>query len=143
MGLYEGTETTEVAATPEACFAAMTDFEALPGWQRALSRCEVISRGDDGLGREVLYEVDAKVKTVSYRLEHTYERPYAIHSTYLGGDFRDFRGGWRFDPSAEGTTVVVSIGIDPGMRIPRPLVRVVNDRVLGQAVRDLKRHLER
>jgi len=79
MAFHEGTETAEVPASPRQCFEAMTDYEALPGWQRALTSCEVISRGDDGLGREVHYEVDARIKTVSYRLEHSYERPHAIH----------------------------------------------------------------
>jgi len=143
MAFHEGTETAEVPASPRQCFEATTDYEALPGWQRALTRCEVISRGDGGLGREVLYEVDARIKTVSYRLEHSYERPHAIHSRYLGGDFRDFTGQWSFEEAPGGTRVTVSIGIDPGLRLPGRLVRMVNDRVLVQSLLDLERHLKR
>jgi len=142
VAIYEGTESACIAATPAECFEAMIDFEALPGWQRARKRCEVISRDEAGLGHEVLYEVDARVKTVSYRLEHFYERPHVIHSRYLGGDFRDFSGDWRFEEISRGTRAVVSIGIDPGLRLPGRLVRLVNDRVLAQSLRDLKRHLE-
>lgn len=56
MTIYEGTESACIAVTPAECFEAMIDFEALPGWQRALKRCEVISRDEAGLGHEVLYE---------------------------------------------------------------------------------------
>src|SRR3954452_18173157 len=38
---YEGRQEAEIAAPPEACFAALTDYESLPQWQRALRSVRV------------------------------------------------------------------------------------------------------
>src|SRR3954452_25544764 len=59
MPAYQGRREADVAAPPEACFAALTDYASMPEWQRALKNCRVIEHGD---GQDVVeYEVDAKV----------------------------------------------------------------------------------
>jgi ribosome-associated toxin RatA of RatAB toxin-antitoxin module len=143
MPSYAGSAEAWVAASPEECFAAMTDYERLPDWQHAVTRCEVLSRDERGRGQTIRYEIDARVRTVHYTLDQRYDEPHRIDSTYREGDFKDFTGGWRFDASEEGTQVRVQASIDPGMRLPSPVVKRVNDWVLSRSVQDLKRHVER
>lgn len=143
MTLYERSEEAWIAARPENCFQALTDYEALPTWQRALKRCEVLAWDEQGLGREVRYEVDARLRSVWYQLRHSYDEPHAIYSEYIGGDFRHFEGDWRFDPVRDGALVAVTIRIDPGVRLPRPLARIVHDAVLRRSLEDLEHHLTR
>ena len=142
MARYEATRTVDVAASPEAVFAALTDYERLPGWQANVRCCEVLTRDAEGRGEEVAYEVDAKVKTVRYALRHDYDEPHRIGSTYLHGDFRHFEGHYDIATRAGGCTVTLRLAIDPGLRLPGPMVRIVNEAVMGRALSQLRDHVE-
>jgi ribosome-associated toxin RatA of RatAB toxin-antitoxin module len=144
MPTYGDCRTAEIGASPQACFDAMTDFERLPSWQGAVKQVEVLERNAEGRGTVVEYAVDARFKTVRYRLRLTYDEPRRIASEYLGGDFRDFRGEWRFEPVADGRThVELDLHIDPGRFVPRPLRAAIADAVMRRALRDLETHLSR
>ena len=131
-----------MAASPADCFAAMVAYEELPEWQGAVTACRVLSRDMKGRGRRVAYEVDARVRQVTYTLEQSYDEPNRIDSRYVEGDFRDFEGSWTFEPADEGTHVAVSASIDPGVKLPALLVRRVNGWVLSRSVQDLKRRVD-
>src|ERR687885_1183892 len=101
MPAYGECRSAEIEATPQECFDVLTDFERLPEWQGAVKSVRVLERDEQGRGEVVEYEVDAKVKTVRYTLREVYDEPTRLASEYLGGDFRDFSGEWRFiDPGA-------------------------------------------
>jgi ribosome-associated toxin RatA of RatAB toxin-antitoxin module len=138
---YQGRREADIAAPPEACFAALTDYDSMPDWQRALRSVRVLERGD---GEDVVeYEVDAKVRTFTYRLRCLYDEPRAIDSQYLEGPFRDFAARWTFDPDGRGgTRASVQVHLDPGRFVPRPVARIVEDALLGRAVEDLKARVE-
>jgi ribosome-associated toxin RatA of RatAB toxin-antitoxin module len=103
----------------------------------------VLSRYDDGLGREVRYEVDVKVRRVSYTLRHDYDRPERIGSDYLKGDFKRFEGDWELRPHGDGETAArLSLRIDPGLPLPGPIVKMLHERVLRTSVEDLRKRLE-
>jgi ribosome-associated toxin RatA of RatAB toxin-antitoxin module len=133
----------EIAATPQACFDALTDYERLPEWQDAVKRVTVLERDDQGRGAVVEYEVDAKVKTVRYRLRQVYDEPARLGSEYLGGDFRNFTGEWRFNDAGAGRThVELELDIDPGRFLPGPVKSAIREFVMKSALRDLKKHVE-
>jgi ribosome-associated toxin RatA of RatAB toxin-antitoxin module len=140
---YDATRTVDVAAPAQACFDALTDYERLPQWQSRVRSCEVIDRDAQGRGREVAYEVDAKIRIVRYRLRHDYDEPTRIGSTYLGGDFRLFEGHYDLADTDGGCRVTLRLAIDPGLRLPRPMVRIVNEAVMGRALSTLREHTER
>jgi ribosome-associated toxin RatA of RatAB toxin-antitoxin module len=144
MPAYGECQSTDIAAPPRACFAALTDYERLPEWQRAVRSARVLERDARGRGTVVEYEVDARVKRVRYRLRQIYDEPRRLGSEYLGGDFRDFSGEWRFEPRGDGGThVELDLRIDPGRFVPRALRGVVADAVMRRALSDLKRYVER
>ena len=142
MAVHEGEHETLIAAPPEAAFAMMTDYESLPDWQGALKRCTVLTRDENGLGCEVEYEVDLKVRSATYRLRHSYSRPSRIDSEYLDGDFACLDGGWTFLPAAEGTRARLALRIDPGLPVPGRIKKMMRDRVLKSSVEDLRIRLE-
>jgi ribosome-associated toxin RatA of RatAB toxin-antitoxin module len=143
MPTYGDCRTAEIGATPQACFDALTDYERLPEWQGAVRSVTVLEHDAQGRGSVVEYEVDARLKTVRYRLRQIYDAPHRLASEYLGGDFRDFAGEWRFAAAANGgTRVELDLRIDPGRFVPGPLRSAIADAVMRRALQDLKRHLE-
>jgi ribosome-associated toxin RatA of RatAB toxin-antitoxin module len=142
MPSYGDCRSAEIEASPQACFDALVDFERLPEWQRAVRDVRVLERDEAGRGTVVEYEVDARFKTVRYRLRQIYEEPHRLASEYLGGDFRAFRGEWRFRASDGGTHAELDLRIDPGRFVPGPLRTAIADAVMRRALRDLKRHVE-
>jgi ribosome-associated toxin RatA of RatAB toxin-antitoxin module len=142
--MYGDCRVVEVGATPQACFDALIDYERLPSWQGAVRSVRVLERDDRGRGSIVEFEVDAKFKRVRYRLRQIYEEPARLGSEYLGGDFRDFAGEWRFVGVGDGRTrVELAVSIDPGRFVPGPLRGAISDAVMRRALADLKRHVER
>jgi ribosome-associated toxin RatA of RatAB toxin-antitoxin module len=144
MGSYGDCRTIEVDAPPERCFALLTDYERIPSWQGAVKSIRVLERDERGRGSVVEYEVDAKLKTVRYRLRQVYDEPHRLASEYLGGDFREFSGEWRFEAAGEDRThVELDLRIDPGRFVPGPVRGAISDAVMKRALRDLKREAEK
>ena len=141
---YGDCKSADIAAAPQACFDALTDFEHLPDWQGAVRDVRVLERDGEGRGSIVEYEVDAGFKRVRYRLRQVYDEPRRLASEYLGGDFRDFCGEWRFEEAGDGRThVELDLRIDPGRFVPRIVRTAIADTVMRRALHDLKAHLER
>jgi ribosome-associated toxin RatA of RatAB toxin-antitoxin module len=143
MPSYGHSRKLEIDASPQACFDALTDYEHLPEWQGAVHAARVLERDERGRGAIVEYEVDAKVKTVRYRLRQVYDEPHRLGSEYLGGDFRDFSGEWRFEERHSGRTLaMLDLAIDPGRLVPRPVRALIAEAVMGRALTELKAHVE-
>jgi ribosome-associated toxin RatA of RatAB toxin-antitoxin module len=143
MAGYGDCRSIDIAAPRERCFALMTDYERIPSWQGAVKSIRVLERDEQGRGSVLEYEIDARLKTVRYRLRQVYDEPQRLASEYLGGDFRDFCGEWRFLPAGDGRTrVELDLRIDPGRFVPGPVRGAISDAVMKRALRDLKREAE-
>jgi ribosome-associated toxin RatA of RatAB toxin-antitoxin module len=144
MPSYGECKTADIEASPQECFDALTDFERLPEWQGAVRKARVLERDERGRGTVVEYVVDAKLKTVRYRLRQLYDEPHRLGSEYLGGDFRDFSGEWRFHELDGGarTRAELDLRIDPGRFLPGPVRGAIADAVMRRALRDLKARVE-
>ena len=144
MAGYGDCRSAEVAAPPQRCFDLLTDFERLPEWQGAVRTARVLERDEQGRGAVVEYEVDARVQTVRYRLRQVYDEPVRLGSEYLGGDFRDLSGEWRFIALDGGRTrVELDLRIDPGRFVPGPVRKAISDAVMRRSLRDLVTEAER
>jgi ribosome-associated toxin RatA of RatAB toxin-antitoxin module len=136
---YGERSSATVEATPEACFDALTDYERLPEWQSAVCAVRVLERDEEGRGCVVEYEVDARVRRVRYTLRQIHERPRRLGSEYVGGDFRDFAGEWRFTPAGDGRTEVeLDVRLDPGRFVPGPVRKLIARAVIRGALSDLR-----
>ena len=132
-----------VEGTPQQCFDALLDYESFPEWQLAVKSVDVESRDRSGRGRDVAFEIDAKVKTIRYRLRYSYEPPHRIEWEYLGGDVKDVDGEMVLEDQGDGTTLATySLALDPGVWMPGPVRKVLNDQVMKGSVQDLKRRVE-
>jgi ribosome-associated toxin RatA of RatAB toxin-antitoxin module len=141
MASYRGQQRVEIAARPQECFEALTDYEHLHEWQRAVCSARVVGR--EGDAELVEYEVDAKLTKLHYRLRQTYDPPRLIESEYAGGSLRSMSGRWTFsEVDGDRTLATVEIEADPGRWVPGPVKRLVEDALLRRAVEDLRRHVE-
>jgi uncharacterized membrane protein len=132
-----------IQAPPQACFDVLLEYETFPKWQSAVKWVEVVSRDDRGRGREVHFEIDARVKSVRYELEYTYEPPHRIAWTYLGGDIRNVDGEYIFEDLGDGSTLATySLALDPGVWLPERLARAINQQVMKRSVEELRERVE-
>jgi hypothetical protein len=132
-----------IEGTPQACFDAIVDYETFSDWQRSVKKVDVLSRDRDGRGKEVAFEIDAKVKTVRYTLDYSYEEPHLVTWRYVEGEPKDVDGELVLEDNGDGTTLATySLNIDPGVWLPGKIVSVLNEQVMHGALEDLKRRVE-
>jgi hypothetical protein len=143
MGRKRAERQLEVAGSPQQCFDAITDYESFPDWQRAVKGVEVLSRDRAGRGRRVAFEIDAKLRTVRYTLDYSYEAPHLVSWSYVEGDPRDVAGELVLDQGSDGVTLATySLRIDAGVWLPGPVISLLRDQVMQGALEDLKRRVE-
>ena len=143
MGKRHAEQQLEIAGTPQECFDALVDYETFPDWQRAVKSVDVLTRDGDGLGEEVAFEVDAKVRTINYTLRYHYEEPHRITWDYLDGDIKDIDGEFILEDRGDGSTLATySLDLDPGVWLPGKLAKVLNEQVMRGSVEDLKTRVE-
>jgi uncharacterized membrane protein len=132
-----------VEGTPQECFDALLEYESFPEWQRAVKSVEVEERDRTGRGRDVAFEIDAKVRAIRYRLRYSYEPPHRIAWEYLDGDVKDVNGEFVLEERGDGTTLATySLALDAGVWLPGPVRKVLTDQVMKGSVEDLKRRVE-
>src|SRR6476469_7675687 len=54
------THSLVIDAEPTVCFAEITDYETFPEWQGAVEEVTILSRDDQGRGRDVRFQVDGE-----------------------------------------------------------------------------------
>jgi uncharacterized protein YndB with AHSA1/START domain len=132
-----------IDASPRRCFDALVDYESFPDWQRAVQACEVLTRDREGRGKEVAFEVDAKVKSINYTLDYSYEEPHLISWRYVEGDVRDVDGEFVFEDQGDGTTLATyALRIDPGLPLPGRILNLLSEQVMQGSMEDLKHRVE-
>ena len=143
MGTRRAERQIEIAGSPRACFDAITDYDSFPDWHRAVKDVEVLSRDESGRGKEVAFEIDAKLRTVRYTLDYSYEEPHLVSWDYVDGDPRDVDGELVLEDGGDGMTLATySLRIDPGVWLPGPVVSLLNEQVMQGALVDIKRRVE-
>ena len=143
MGVKRAERQIVVQGTPQQCFDALLDFETYPDWQQAVRDCEVQSRDGKGRGQRVWFEIDAKVKRISYTLDYRYEEPHMLTWEFVAGDVRDIDGEYVLEDRGDGTTLATyGLRIDAGMWMPGKIASILNDQVMQRSVEDLKARVE-
>ncbi|GAC1324768.1 MAG: hypothetical protein NVSMB25_22600 [Thermoleophilaceae bacterium] len=132
-----------IGAPPQRCFDALLEYETFPQWQRAVRSVEVLSRDSEGRGKEVAFEVDAKVRQVRYSLRYAYEEPHRISWTYVEGDIKEIEGEFILEDCGDGTTLATySLALDAGVWMPGRLAKLLNEQVMRGSMEDLKQRAE-
>ena len=132
-----------IAASPDACFAALVGYESMPEWQRAVRRCAVVERDEEGRGRVIDWEIDARLRSISYRLRYAYEEPHSIECRLVEGDVEDARASYEIAADGRDRTVVsLALRVRPGVPVRGALERILTRVLLRGTLGDLRRHVE-
>jgi uncharacterized membrane protein len=132
-----------IEAPPRQCFDALLDYESFPEWQRAVKDTEVVTRDSEGRGKQVAFEIDAKVRSIRYTLDYSYEEPHLVSWRYVDGDVRDVDGELVLEDQGDGTTLATyALRLDPGVWLPGRLATMLSEQVMQGAMEDLKRRVE-
>jgi uncharacterized membrane protein len=132
-----------IEAPPKRCFDALLDYESFPEWQRAVKDVEVVTRDSQGRGKEVAFEIDAKVRSIRYTLDYSYEEPHLVSWRYVAGDVRDVDGELVLEDQGDGTTLATyALRLDPGVWLPGRVATMLSEQVMHGAMEDLKRRVE-
>ncbi len=143
MGAKRAERQIVIEGSPKDCFAALTDFDSYPDWQRAVKGVDVLSRDGEGRAKEVEFEIDAKLRAVRYTLDYSYEEPHLLTWRYVDGDMKDVDGEFVLEDQGDGTTLATyTLRIDPGVWMPGKLAQVLNEQVMRGSMEDLKQRVE-
>lgn len=136
-------DSIDVVASAEEVFEVATDFESYPEWNGAMKKVEVKEQDDEGRATKVFFEVDARLKTVSYTLSYDYSNaPESFSWSLLDGDVKALRGAYSFDEFDDLTEVSYELELDPGFPVPG-IFRRQGERELKKAALDeLKNRVE-
>lgn len=141
MGAHATEHSAVIAASAQACFDAMSDFESYPDWQSSVKECTVLERGRDFVVVETV--TDIKVRDVRYVLRYRFDPPRRLWWEYVEGDARDVTGDFELEDLGDDTVrATYRIAVDPGRFVPGPLARLVSREGTRRAVDDLRARVE-
>ena len=136
-------DSIDIEATAEEIFEVATDFESYPDWNANIKKVEIEETDDEGRPTRVFFEVDARVKKVSYSLGYDYSNaPESFSWDLIEGDVKELKGSYTFDEFDDVTDVTYEIAIDPGFPVPGFLKKQGERQILKGGLEDLKKRVE-
>ena len=136
-------QTITVNATPEHCFAVVTDFEQYPEWAKDVKEAIVRARDEQGRATEVEFRASALGRSTHYTLHYDYgEAPASLSWKLVRGDImRAIDGKYTFHTTAAGTQVDYDLSIELVVPLPGFVKRRAEVRILN-TVKELKTRAE-
>jgi len=139
------TEQMVVTATPEQCFAVVSDVERYPEWAADIKQVVVDSRDAEGRPSQVTWRAGAFGRSTSYTLVYDYDAaPGALAWKQTAGDLTSkLDGTYRFEAAGEGATEV-TYTLEVELRVPLPgfIKRRAQSRIMHTALEELKARVE-
>ncbi|HEY3830967.1 MAG TPA: SRPBCC family protein [Acidimicrobiia bacterium] len=142
----QASERIRIAAPAQRCYDIATDFERYPAWARDVKRATIVARDDTGRAAQVAYRAAALGKSVEYTLEYDFAdapRSFSWHLVEGGMLLRRLDGSYRFEPDGDDATRVhYDLAVDLKAPLPRAIKHRAAALIMGNALRELKRHIE-
>ena len=138
------TEQITIDATPGELLGVLLDFERYPDWAADIKDVEVRERDDDGRGTLVAYRAAAMGQSARYILAYDYSNIPESMSWKLveGSIMRVLDGSYTFEAQDAGTLVTYHLEVDLIVPIPGFVKRRAEGKIMGTALRELKKYVE-
>lgn len=140
----QATERITIAAPADRCFEVATDFERYPDWAADVKEVSILERDDQGRGAKVAFRAAAMGRSAHYTLAYEYsEDPLTLAWKLVDGDImRRLDGEYVFSPSDGATDVTYRLAVELVVPLPGFLKRRAEGKIMGTALRELKRRVE-
>ena len=138
-------ERIRIEADPQRVYEVATDFERYPEWAKDVKEVKVQERDDQGRAAKVEYRAAAMGKSTRYVLSYDFsEAPGAFTWEVVESDMlRQLDGRYGFEADGDGTRVTYDLTADPKVPLPGFIKRRVASTIIGTALKELKREVER
>jgi uncharacterized membrane protein len=138
------TERITIDAPPERCFEVALDFEHYPEWAADIKEVKVLDRDEQGRGVRVSYRAAAMGRSLHYTLAYEYGvEPMSMRWVLDEGDImRQLDGEYRFEPAGDGTEVTYELVVELVIPLLGFMKRRAENKIMGTALRELKRQVE-
>jgi uncharacterized membrane protein len=138
------TEQITIDASPEELLGVLLDFERYPGWAADIKDVEVRERDDAGRGTLVAYRAAAMGQSARYTLAYDYsDIPDSMSWKLVEGSImRVLDGSYTFEAQDSGTLVTYLLEVDLIVPIPGFVKRRAEGKIMGTALRELKKYVE-
>lgn len=139
------TERIHIDAPPPRCLAVALDVEGYPRWARDVKQVRVHRRDDDGRPLEVEFRAAAMGRSTRYVLAYDLGGlPGSFAWHLVESDLlRALDGSYTFEPDGSGTRVTYDLAVDPKIPLPGLVKRRAAGLIIGTALRELKKEVER
>jgi len=133
-----------IRATPEQCFAILTDFDRYPEWSADIKAVRVLERDDQGRGTRVAFRAAAFGRSTALTLAYDYSKaPKELSWVQVDGDLtRLYDGAYEFEVAGEETQVTYRLTVALKVPLPGFVKRRAEGRIVGGALRELKDRAE-
>jgi uncharacterized membrane protein len=133
-----------IDAPPQRCYDVAIDYERYPEWAKDVKQASVLERDAEGRGAKVEYRAAAFGRSTRYVLQYDYSAaPGAFSWTLVEGEMvRSIDGTYRFDADRDGTRVSYDLAIEPSIPVPGFLKRRTAGKIVGTALKELKKEVE-
>lgn len=130
-----------VNAPIEKVFDVITQYERYPEFLSEVKGIRTENRKGNTV--DVHYKVDV-VKTISYSIRVTEERPTRMSWSYIKGEFmKDNQGSWVLEPAGEGKTkATYTVEMALGALVPKSVVSALVETSLPKMLDAFKRRFE-
>ena len=138
------TQRLRMRATPEQCFAVVTDFERYPDWAADIKQVRVDETDAEGRAVKVTFRAAAFGRSTTYTLAYDYaEAPKVLSWRQTEGDITaKLDGTYVFEAADTGTEVTYHLEVELRVPIPGFIKMRAASRIMTTAMRQLKARIE-
>jgi ribosome-associated toxin RatA of RatAB toxin-antitoxin module len=135
----------EIDAAPEFIWEVLKDCDAAPEYVPNVQACRRIEQLDEGRAEVFVQTIKPMFFMPSF--EHVFRLDYTPHSRIdaqrVSGPIELLQGSWQLVPQDNGRTLLLyELALDPGMPIPRFLVRATLKRDLPRVLEGVRERAE-
>lgn len=142
----EMTMTTVVTASPEDCYALISDIDQYPQWATDVSTATVTQSDPEGRATQASFRVEALGRSARYSLAYDHSgAPHRISWKLVDGDVvKQLDGRYEFNPTAEPgrTEVLYQLALVLAVPLPGFVKRRAERRIAHTALADFAARLE-
>jgi hypothetical protein len=138
------TESTTIAAAPDAVLAILLDFPRYPEWAKDLKSVEVLGTDDQGRATDVRFRAAGFGRSTSYTLTYDHSTPGVLAWVLSEGDImRKLDGRYTLAPAGDGTQVDYELEVELVIPLPGFIKNRSQGKIMHTALGELKSVAER